>query len=128
MTAAMAPDTFATPVSRPAENPALLNLLIVDEERAVREAAREAALVLGYRAGASDSAEQALRLLESQSIDVVLLDMKLPGPGGLENLRQIKSRRPDIEVIVITGSGEKFFCAGANIQMLTSVTNPRSRR
>jgi DNA-binding NtrC family response regulator len=105
MTAATAPNTFATPVSRPAENPALLNLLIVDEERAVREAAREAALALGYRAGASDSAEQALRLLESQSIDVILLDMKPPGASGLEVLRHIKSRRPDIEVIVITGHG-----------------------
>ncbi|MCU1270564.1 MAG: two component, sigma54 specific, transcriptional regulator, Fis family [Acidobacteriaceae bacterium] len=100
-----APTTFVSPAMRPVENPALLNLLIVDDERAVREAAREAALVLGYRAGASDSAEQALRLLESQSIDVVLLDLKLPGAGGLETLRLIKNRRPDIEVIVITGHG-----------------------
>ena len=105
MTAALAPTTLVTPASRLVENPALLNLLIVDDERAVREAAREAALVLGYRAAASDSAEQALRLLESQSIDVVLLDLKLPGVGGLDILRQIKSRRPDIEVIVITGHG-----------------------
>jgi DNA-binding NtrC family response regulator len=105
MTAALAPSPFSTPVSRVMESPSLLNLLIVDDERAVREAAREAALVLGYRAAASDSAEQALRLLESQSIDVVLLDLKLPGTGGLEMLRQIKSRRPDIEVIVITGHG-----------------------
>jgi DNA-binding NtrC family response regulator len=100
-----APTTFVAPAMRPADNPALLNLLIVDDERAVREAAREAALVLGYRAGASDSAEQALRLLESQSVDVVLLDLKLPGGGGLDTLRQIKSRRPDLEVIVITGHG-----------------------
>src|SRR3954463_13620033 len=105
MTAAIAPTSFSPSVLRATENPALLNLLIVDDERAVREAAREAALVLGYRAAASDSLDQAMRLLESQSIDVVLLDMKLPGASGLEVLRQIKSRRPDIEVIVITGHG-----------------------
>ncbi len=105
MTAALAPTPFSTPAARPVENPALLNLLIVDDDRAVREAAREAALVLGYRAAASDSAEQALRLLESQGIDVVLLDLKLPGTGGVETLRQIKHRRPDIEVVVITGHG-----------------------
>lgn len=105
MTAAIAPTSFSPTALRPTENPALLNLLIVDDERAVREAAREAALVLGYRAAASDSLDQAMRLLESQSIDVVLLDMKLPGASGLEILRQIKSRRPDIEVIVITGHG-----------------------
>src|SRR3982751_7127892 len=105
MTAAIAPTSFSPSVLRSTENPALLNLLIVDDERAVREAAREAALVLGYRAAASDSLDQAMRLLESQSIDVVLLDMKLPGASGLEILRQIKNRRPDIEVIVITGHG-----------------------
>jgi DNA-binding NtrC family response regulator len=105
MTAAIAPTSFSPAALRPTENPALLNLLIVDDERTVREAAREAALVLGYRAAASDSADQAMRLLESQSIDVVLLDMKMPGAGGLEILRQIKNRRPDIEVIVITGHG-----------------------
>jgi DNA-binding NtrC family response regulator len=105
MTAAIAPTSFSPAALRPVENAALLNLLIVDDERAVREAAREAALVLGYRAAASDSADQAMRLLESQSIDVVLLDMKMPGAGGIEILRQIKNRRPDIEVIVITGHG-----------------------
>src|SRR5437764_14402668 len=98
MTAAIAPTLFSPPILRPTENPTLLNLLIVDDERAVREAAREAALVLGYRAAASDSAEQALRLLESQSIDVVLLDLKLPGTGGLDMLRQITSSHPDMEV------------------------------
>ena len=85
MTAAIAPTSFSPSVLRSTENPALLNLLIVDDERAVREAAREAALVLGYRAAASDSLDQAMRLLESQSIDVVLLDMKLPGASALKS-------------------------------------------
>jgi len=77
----------------------------VDDERAVREACREAAAALGYRTSASESADQALRLMESQSIDVMVLDLKLPGTGGLEVLRQIKRRRPDIEIIVVTGHG-----------------------
>ncbi len=77
----------------------------MDDERAVREACREAAAALGYRTSASESADQALRLMESQSIDVMVLDLKLPGTGGLEVLRQIKRRRPDIEIIVVTGHG-----------------------
>jgi two-component system response regulator HydG len=104
MTAAIAPTSFV-PSTRSQESQALLNLLIVDDERAVREAARDAALILGYRASACDSAEQALRLLESQNVDVVLLDLKLPGSGGIETLRQIKSRRPDVEVVMVTGNG-----------------------
>jgi DNA-binding NtrC family response regulator len=103
MTAAIAPSTFsATSV---AEGPALLNLLIVDDERAVREACREAASALGYRTTAAESAEHALRVIDAHNIDVILLDLKLPGAGGLEVLRQLKSVRPDIEIVVVTGHG-----------------------
>jgi DNA-binding NtrC family response regulator len=105
MTAAMAPNSFTAPGSRMADNPTLLNLLIVDDERAVREACREAALALGYRTSASESAEHALRVIDAQNVDVILLDLKLPGAGGLEVLRQIKRVRPDIEVMVVTGHG-----------------------
>lgn len=103
MTAAIAPSTFSpSPVP---ESAALLNLLIVDDERAVREACREAASALGYRTTAADSAEHALRVIDAHNIDVVLLDLKLPGTGGLEALRQLKKTRPDVEVVVVTGHG-----------------------
>jgi DNA-binding NtrC family response regulator len=82
---------------------AVANLLIVDDERAIREGCREAAQAVGYNAFVADSAEHAYRVMDTQSIDVVLLDLKLPGAGGLEALRQIKSRRPDAIIIVITG-------------------------
>jgi two-component system response regulator HydG len=105
MTAALAPTAFAVHAPRPIETPTLLNLLIVDEERSVRDACREVASALGYRASAAESVEQALRMADSQSIDVAFLGLKLPGSGGLEALRQLKSRRPDIEVVVMTGHG-----------------------
>src|ERR1700758_4884057 len=99
MTAAMAPSTFAIPNPPRSERPGALNLLIVDDERSVRDACREIATTLGYQATGAESAEQALRLIESQNIDVVFLDLKLPGTGGFEAMRQIKARRPDVEVI-----------------------------
>jgi DNA-binding NtrC family response regulator len=80
-----------------------LTLVIVDDERAIREACREVARTLGYNALAADSAEQAYRLIEAHDVDVVLLDLKLPGANGLEALTKIKQRRPDAEVIVVTG-------------------------
>jgi DNA-binding NtrC family response regulator len=88
-----------------AESGRLLNLLIVDDERAVREACREVARTLGFNALVADSAEHAYRLLESHSVDVVLLDLKLPGVGGMEALHKIKQYRRDAEVIVVTGCG-----------------------
>ena len=55
-----------------------LNLLIVDDDRAVREACRAVAQSLGFTPQVAESAEQAPRLLDSRSADVVLLDLKLP--------------------------------------------------
>ena len=82
-----------------------LNLLVVDDERAIRDACREVAQSLGFTAYVADSAEHAYRILEAHGIDVVLLDLRLPGAGGVEALRQIKSHRPDAIVIVVTGYG-----------------------
>src|SRR5246127_1597401 len=82
-----------------------LNLLIVDDERSIREACREVAQSLGFSAFIADSAEHAYRLLDAQSFDAVLLDLRLPGAGGLDALRRIKERRPQAIVIVVTGYG-----------------------
>ncbi|HYN15918.1 MAG TPA: sigma-54 dependent transcriptional regulator [Terriglobales bacterium] len=84
----------------------LLNLLVVDDERSVRDGCREVAQSLGFSTFVAEKAEHAYRVLEAQNIDVVLLDMRLPGgASGLEILQQIKSRKPDAEIIVITGYG-----------------------
>jgi two-component system response regulator HydG len=82
-----------------------LNLLIVDDERSIRDACREIAQSLGFNTFTADSAEHAYRILESQGIDAVLLDLRLPGAGGLEALNQMKSRKPDAVVVVVTGYG-----------------------
>ncbi len=82
---------------------AVANILIVDDERAIREGCREAAQAAGFNAFVAESAEHAYKVLEAQGIDIVLLDLKLPGAGGLEALRQIKMRRPEATVIIITG-------------------------
>lgn len=79
------------------------NLLVVDDERAIREGCKEAAQSIGFNAFTAESAEIAYKVLEAHSVDIVLLDLRLPGAGGLEALRQIKARRPDAIIIIITG-------------------------
>ena len=82
-----------------------LNLLIVDDDRTIREACREVARALGFNTQVAESAEQAYRLLDSSSTDAVLLDLRLPGVDGLEALHLIKKHRADALVIVVTGAG-----------------------
>src|SRR5712675_3768532 len=92
-------DTMTTvavsPVSSiPQIQPAnFLNLLIVDDDRTIREACREVAQSLGFNTQVAESAEHAYRLLDSSSTDAVLLDLRLPGAGGLEALHAIKKHR-----------------------------------
>ena len=81
----------------------LLNLLIVDDERAIRDGCREIAQAIGFSTFIADNAEHAYRVLETTGVDVALVDLRLPGTGGLEVLREIKRRRPETVVIVITG-------------------------
>lgn len=82
-----------------------LNLLVVDEDHILREACREVAHSLGFNAASAESAEQACRLLDTHGTDVVLLDLRLPGVGGLEALHHIKKHRPEALVVVVTGYG-----------------------
>jgi DNA-binding NtrC family response regulator len=81
----------------------LLNLLILDTERAVRVGCQEVAQAMGFATHAAEIPEQAYKLLEAHSIDVVLMDLRLPGASGLEVLAEIRRRRPEAEVIIITG-------------------------
>lgn len=102
MTSAALSPVVSVPQIEPAN---FLNLLIVDDERSIREACREVAQTLGFAAFVADSAEQAYRALDSQAFDAVLLDLRLPGAGGLDALRRIKERRPEAVIVVVTGYG-----------------------
>jgi len=93
------------PTTAQIEGANFLNLLVVDDERSVREACREVAQSLGFNTFGADSAEHAYRVLDSQGIDAVLLDLRLPGAGGIEALHHIKSLRPDSVIVVVTGYG-----------------------
>lgn len=101
-TALVSASTFIPPQIEGAN---FLNLMIIDDERAIREVCKEVAQSMGFNSCVADSAEHGYRMLETQSIDVVLLDLKLPGAGGLEALHQIKARRPDAVIVVVTGYG-----------------------
>src|SRR5881296_1325840 len=85
-------------------DPSKPTILIVEDEAGPREALK---LILRpfYNLHSVDSAEAALHLLKEQAIDLVTLDLKLPGKQGAELLQDIKRDYEHVEVIVITGYG-----------------------
>jgi DNA-binding NtrC family response regulator len=95
--------TMETPSRKQIAGAELLTVLVVDDEKAVRESCRDTAQLNGFQTQIAESAEQAYKVLDTQPVDIVLLDLKLPGACGLEALREVKKRRPDSVVIIITG-------------------------
>lgn len=81
-------------------------ILIVDDEENYRKMLeRILSRTKGYAISCARDADEALALLASQPIDLVLTDVKLPGINGLELVRQIHELKPDLPCIVITGFG-----------------------
>ncbi|MGH9555767.1 MAG: sigma-54-dependent transcriptional regulator, partial [Terriglobales bacterium] len=84
-------------------HPRTIQLLIVDDDASVREGCRQVAESLGYSALLAGDPSTAYRLAEEENVDVVLLDLKLAGANGLHVLEEMKRRRPETEIVVITG-------------------------
>lgn len=105
MTAATAASTLRQSYPLQVEGANLLNLMIVEHDRIVRESAREVAQSLGFNTRVAESSEQACRILQEWSADAVLLDAGPTGEGGRDALPIVKMHRPDAAIIVVAGYG-----------------------
>jgi two-component system, NtrC family, nitrogen regulation response regulator NtrX len=81
------------------------NILIVDDEAGIRESLAGVLADEGYSASSAESGEACLDLLSNTPVDVVLLDIWLPGIDGLETLEKIRRLDNPPEVIMISGHG-----------------------
>jgi two-component system response regulator HydG len=81
------------------------HILVIDDDKAMRDACFQILSRQGYRVELAASARQGLTLLERLSFDAILLDLVMPDMDGLEALKKIRALVPDIEVIIITGYG-----------------------
>jgi putative two-component system response regulator len=80
------------------------SILIVDDEAGPRESLRMIFKPI-YEVYTAADGQEALQCIQNADIDVVTLDLKMPGISGFEVLRGIKKLKADVEVIVITGYG-----------------------
>jgi DNA-binding NtrC family response regulator len=91
--------------SAPLEQSNAGKVLIIDDEVAIRESLQILLEEDGYEVINAGDGEEGLGFLDTQAFDLVLLDFQLPDRNGLEILRDIRERDPDMAVIMITAYG-----------------------
>ena len=85
------------------ERAGAIRVLVVDDERPTRLLMEKELPRAGYLVTSAESGEEALEHLRTRDFDVVLLDLKMPGIGGMEALRRIRDSGASAEVVVLTG-------------------------
>ncbi len=93
--------------------PLRARVLVVDDERFFRDAIRDALLAAGIGCESAANGEEALRLARDPEIGAVVLDLGLPGVGGLEVLRKLRAEQPLVRVLVLAGQAEQRDVLGA---------------
>jgi putative nucleotidyltransferase with HDIG domain len=82
----------------------LETILIVDDERGPRESLRMI-LASNHRVLQASSGAEALKCIRGEHVDLITLDLNMPGMHGQELMRTVRSEFPDIEIVIITGCG-----------------------
>lgn len=81
-------------------------ILIIDDQFGIRILLNEVLQKEGYKTFQAANGVQALDIVNTDSPDLVLLDMKIPGMDGIEILKRMKVIKPEIQVIIMTAYGE----------------------
>ena len=80
-------------------------VLVVEDEKVIRDGLRRLLSHEGYRVLTAENGREALDIIGSDHIDVVLCDLKMPVMGAIEVLEQVGESCPDLPVIILTGQG-----------------------
>ncbi len=78
-------------------------ILLVDDEKDFLDVMSERIEARGMAVTKADSAAKALEQMASEGYDAIILDLMMPGMDGLEALKAIKEKNPDLQVILLTG-------------------------
>ena len=80
-------------------------ILLIDDEAVFTNNMSKLLIYRGYRVETADSGDRAIRMLEEQDFDVIVLDLKMPGMDGITTLKEIKKLGLFTETLILTGHG-----------------------
>ncbi len=80
-------------------------VLLVDDEKDFIQTLSKRLEVRGLTVSSATRGEDALNLTKQKNFDIVVLDLSMPGMDGLETLKKIKAKDPDVEIVMLSGHG-----------------------
>jgi DNA-binding NtrC family response regulator len=89
----------------PSDDTSHRRILVVDDEKNIRLTLSEVLRDIGFQVDTAADGEEALAMLEEDAYWLMLLDLKMPGLGGMDVLRRVRSVQPEIRVLIITAHG-----------------------
>jgi len=81
------------------------HVLLVDDEEKFLEVLSQRLETRGVDAETSASGEEALVKIKNKNYDAIVLDVMMPGIGGIETLKRIRKENPELQIIMLTGRG-----------------------
>jgi CheY-like chemotaxis protein len=88
-----------------APNPFKATILIADDDPTLRAIGVELLAGEGYRVLEAEDGEEALRLIASEPVDLLILDMLMPNKDGLETIMELRRRGSEVRVLAISSGG-----------------------
>ena len=81
------------------------HVLLVDDEKKFLDILSQRLQVYGVKADTATSGEDAIEKVKSKVFDAIILDLVMPGIGGIETLKRIRKENPDLQIIILSGHG-----------------------
>ncbi|MEJ5228350.1 response regulator [Thermodesulfovibrio sp.] len=81
------------------------NVLLVDDEEQFLKVVSQRLGMRGLKLETATSGDEAIKKVDQRSFDAIILDLVMPGKSGIDVLKEIKKKHPDLQIIILTGHG-----------------------
>jgi DNA-binding response OmpR family regulator len=83
----------------------MMNILLIDDEKDVRESVAQVLSRAGYRVETADDAELGLAMLEDNDFDLLITDIIMPGIDGVQAIKAVREKNKKMKILAISGGG-----------------------
>jgi two-component system, NtrC family, response regulator PilR len=100
--------SFETPQGAPGRMKSSVSILVVDDESMMRNLLDRILSRDGYHVLSAEDGQDALRVLENETVDIIISDLKMPRMNGFDLLKAVKQKYPGVAMIMMTAYGDTY--------------------